>query len=188
MRIEIELPDPFLTDEDKKRLQKSLGADTPARMDEAFKRLARAALEEYKEMLLGPGIPLRVDEVRQRRLYHLIRNYYVTRIPSEGEISRVFQLTSTQARSLLRSVLARYGNDFGDTIQQMLVDPVNAARCDDNGKCSMHIRFPWVADALNEMIAGEATEHDRIRRKPGTYSVYIASTDTVNLLKHELGL
>lgn len=55
--------------------------------------MCRAGFRESKEMMLSMGMPTRADEVRQQRLYCLIKEYFSGTIPSESDVAALFHLT-----------------------------------------------------------------------------------------------
>lgn len=138
-------------------------------------------------MLTGSGMPTRIDEARQRRLFHMIRHHYRDRIPSETEVTRAFHLTATQARALIRAVLARFRHDLGDAITDMLRSPLEEATpARGDGWRKVRIPSPWIADALNELLAGAEVEHKRLRRDPGMSNGYLLDDDAYDYLSKSL--
>ncbi len=53
-------------------------------------------------MFTESGVPSRTAEVRELRLFLLLGHYFDTDIPTENEIARIFQLTNSQAKTLLK--------------------------------------------------------------------------------------
>jgi hypothetical protein len=173
----------FLSGDEPQRLRRALSLPQGEDLAVHLERLAITAMQEYKEMLLGSGLPLRIDEVRQRRLLHLIKFYYRDKIPTEQEVARVFQFTPGQAKVLIRAVLARYRHELGPTIQEMLAEPIQKADWnEDRDEYRIRISSSWVLDALNEMLTGAPQDLARIRRKPGTSSTYVLAEDSYDFL------
>lgn len=85
------------TDADKIELRDVLGIESDDALEAALTRIALAALDEYREMLLEGGAPSRADEVLEHRLYFLIRHYFGGRIPSEPEVSQTFHETQSKS-------------------------------------------------------------------------------------------
>ena len=101
---------------------------------------------------------------------------------------RAFQLTGTQARALIRSVLARFRHDLGDTIRDMLSTPLKGAKGAEDGWMKTRIQAPWVADALNELLASAEGEYKRLRRVRGTSIWYLIDEDAFDVLLVQLGI
>lgn len=109
----MELDDSIVfSDEDRAQLQDVLDLGSDEALDDALRRVALAALDEYREMLLEGGAPSRADEVLEHRLYFLIRHYFGGRIPSEPEVSQTFHETLSKSRTLIRNVLTRYSREL----------------------------------------------------------------------------
>jgi hypothetical protein len=98
MEIKIAIDGDCLSPEDRKLIQESLGIKA-AEIDSALEKLAKAAFVEYVKMFKEKGLPTRADEVQQERLYFLLVHYFGNRLPSESQISSIFQLTPSQART-----------------------------------------------------------------------------------------
>jgi hypothetical protein len=69
---------------------------------------ARAALGEYVEAYLGRRASGRGQDILEHRLALLIEHAFDKTIPSEVQVSRLFQTTLTSSRSLIRSTLSKY--------------------------------------------------------------------------------
>lgn len=124
MPIHIELPDGFFGDDERERLKALFKVQDDQGFSAALGRVVCAALDEYKEMFLGKRLPSRADEIRQHRLFHLIKHFFVGRLPSEAEVSSMFQLTHSRSRSLLRFVMTRFRYDLEEEIRNTLRDAV----------------------------------------------------------------
>ncbi|MCK8488280.1 hypothetical protein M0651_13965 [Paenibacillus sp. MBLB2552] len=104
MAYTVTLPDNFFSTEELEKLYKLFDSADPISFEQSLNKLCQAALTEYKEMLLGKGLPTRADEIKQHRLLHLITYFFQNSLPNEAEVSSMFQLTETEARALIRNV------------------------------------------------------------------------------------
>ena len=69
---------------------------------------ASASLEEYVRLILGQKVFTRGSDFLEYRLFLLIKHAFGGSIPNEAIVSSHFQLTRSQARSLIRNVLSKY--------------------------------------------------------------------------------
>ena len=65
----------------------------------ALTKIAKASFVEYKEMILGQNLPTKANEFLERRLYHLLKCYFIDRFPTENEVISLFQQTEKIGRA-----------------------------------------------------------------------------------------
>jgi hypothetical protein len=92
---------------ERTQLASVLGCSTKE-LDDQLKGFVDAAEEEYVRMMLGQHVYSRGQNIRVYRLCLLIKHAFGGRLPNEGEISAIFQTTTTESRSLLRAVRAKF--------------------------------------------------------------------------------
>ena len=115
--MEINLNLEQLIGEDEDRLLKGiLGCQDTDELTLAIYGIGMASISEYLEMILGKQLPTRANEIRERKLFHLMKHYFVGRIPNESEISALFQLTESSSRTLLRDVRTKYKYELEDEL------------------------------------------------------------------------
>jgi hypothetical protein len=185
MAIEVHFPDDFLTENEKNKLMKLLGCEND---DEKFAiditKIAQASLCEYKDMLLGMGMPTRADEIRQYRLLHLIKNYFIDRLPSEAEVSSMFQLTQSKSKSLIQNAITRFRYQLENEIRNTLINNLKQAEFDkDANEYHLVIQSGNVLEELNRIIATIAPELDPIRKIRNMSRSYSISEDSFDKLK-----
>lgn len=75
-------------------------------------------------MFVEKGLPTKAAEVMQERLFYLIKGYYKTSLPNEQQISTIFQLTYSSAKTLLRNTISKYRiylqEEIKETIKKIL--------------------------------------------------------------------
>lgn len=93
-----------LNNEEKDLLRKTLNCSSDDELIISLARISKAASTEYLEMILGKQLPTRANEINERHLFYLLKFYFRGRIPSEAEVSALFQATHSTSRTLLRNV------------------------------------------------------------------------------------
>ncbi len=152
-------------------------------------KLSKAALLEYLNMFVEKGMPSRADEVRQNRLYFLIKHYYQDHLPSESEISLVFQLTESQSRGLLRNTRSRYRPRISSQVHSSAKSVVQKAKLnEDSEKWEMLIGSEVILEELNVIISRKGPTLKPVQLKRNCSGLYEAEEDTYKLLKTELGI
>jgi len=116
-KVELRLQVDDLNPEQRADLITKLGCTEPELMDR-LARIASAAYSDYMEMLLGVPMPFRAEEVKERRLLHLIKRYTAVGVLlTENEIAAMFQVNEQEARRLLRNVRARYHAELDSRVK-----------------------------------------------------------------------
>ena len=116
-----------------------------------MKGIIMASFIEYKDMLLGNGLPTRADEIKQHRLFHLIKHHFKGRIPNESEVSRMFQLTESESRSLIKNVRTRFRYQLENEINNTLKEVIVACSL-NNDKYETIIQSDNVLEELNRIL------------------------------------
>jgi len=184
MAISITIPDDYFTEDEREKLDELFGSTGGAGFNDALCKVVLAGLDEYKSMFLGMGLPSRADEIRQHRLFYLIKRYFESRLPSEAEVSSMFQLTQSQSRSLIRSVMARFRYELGEEIRNTLVEHIHRAQFNQDAReYRIVIHSRNVLDELNRIIGGIAPNLDQIRKVRNMSRTYAVSEDSYEALR-----
>lgn len=128
---------------------------TEDELDHELEKVSAAATEEYVRMALGQRVFTRGQDIREYRLFLLIRHVFGGRLPSDREISAVFQTGASQSRALLRAVMSKYQYELQDEIDATLAQALDAAtqKPDSNSRI-ITIDSEGVVEALNRRLAG----------------------------------
>lgn len=186
MNITIELNDSEFSAEDKTLIQACLGLEN-GEVNGALVKLAKAAFLEYVKMFKEKGLPTRADEVLQERLFFLLKNYYEGTLPTENEISSIFQLTPSQSRTLLRNTKSRYRTKINDFIKETLRNTLaTAERPDGEGDYEFVSHSASTVEELNLIVSQKGPDLQPVEKIRGRASKYKCSVDTYNLLNAEL--
>lgn len=186
--IRVELDDIFDDDEIRK-LKKVIGLNESDDPSETLLNITNAALNEYKQMLLGMGLPSRADEILQYRLYYLIKHYFRDTIPTESQVSSMFQLTPQKSRSLIRNVTTRFKYDLENELDNTLKETISSAEwVNQENEFHIVIKSNNVIEQLNRIIASLAPDLDLIRKVRFQAGIYLVSDDSFMLLCQEFGV
>lgn len=164
-----------LSADETSQLAATFGCDVGNLLKE-IEKYKDAAEEEYLRMILGQRVFTRGQDILEYRLYLLIQNVFAGRLPSEQQISALFQTTTTQSRGLLRAVMSKYQYELQNAITDTLRDVLNTAQ-DDPGQDGGHLIIvdsENIIDALNRQIIaidGTLSQVAKVRSSAGTYRI-----------------
>ncbi|MDR7870205.1 MAG: hypothetical protein RIN55_05050 [Tissierellaceae bacterium] len=85
-----------------------------------LEKISKASTIEYLKMILGQKVFTRGQDIKEYRLYLLIRYLFNGIIPDEQVITTLFQTTNSESRSLLKSVLAKYQYELKESINDTI--------------------------------------------------------------------
>lgn len=189
MNITINIPDAELSAGDKNLIKECLSLSSNPELTAALTKICKTAFLEYCKMFKEKGIPTRADEVMQERLFFLLNHYYMDRLPSENEISTIFQLTPSQSRTLLRNTKSRYRTKITGFITNSLKAIIQpATKNNENDKYEFVCLSTVMIEELNLIISQKGPALEQINKIKGKSSKYECSEDTYDLLKAELGI
>lgn len=189
MPIIITIPDDYFTADELKKLGDLFETKTEPDLFRAIEDTTLAALDEYVQMLLGKSLPSRADEIRQHRLNFLIKRYFKTRIPTEAEVSRLFQLTQNQSRSLVRSVITRFHYELEQQTRNTLSEIVKQAQFDkEDNEYRVVIQSENVLEELNRIIETEAPKLDPVKKIRNMSRTFSISKDSYRALCSHFGI
>jgi hypothetical protein len=183
--INLQLTSNILSEEEIQKLKILFKTNDDEEFNLKLKNIALAALIEYKEMLLGKGLPTRADEIKQHRLFHLIKYYFQGVIPTEAEVSSMFQLTESESRALIRNVRTRFRYqleiEIMNTLQQTIVSAEH-----NHDKYHVVIQSDNVIEELNRLVSTHAPHFDPVAKVRNSARKYQISEDTYEFLRDHL--
>jgi hypothetical protein len=186
MDITITVTNAELSDADKTLIQQCLGL-TIDQVPAALTKLSKTAFMEYVKMFKEKGLPTRADEVQQERLFFLLNYFFENRLPSENEISSIFQLTQSQSKTLLRNTKSRYRTKISAFIKNTLLETLNSAKQPNTGgEYEFVCTSPTTVEELNSIVRQKGPELQPIEKIRGLSSKYSCAIDTYTLLQKEL--
>jgi hypothetical protein len=189
MPITIELPEDIFSEDEREKLMNLFQVDNQLDFSDSVRKITIATINEYKEMFLGMGLPSRADEIQQHRLYFLIKYFFEDIIPSEAQISSMFQLTQSRSRSLIRFVLTRFHYDLERQLLNTLRETMESAQLSDDGsEYRVVIQSDNVLEELNRIIGIRAPRLDPIRRIRNMSRTYSISVDSFEKFCENFGI
>ena len=172
-----------LTDEDRERLVNGFGI-AAGDLDAHLEGVARASLQEYLDLFLGRGSPSTAKESRELRLLLLVKHVF-NAMPPVNVVSDLFQLTTAQARTLVRNTRTRYRFE----LQTVLSDAVGAVI--DAGKRSgdalvVEIRDDALLEYTKELVLRGKGNPPQIEAGEETHK-YVLQPATERVLREATG-
>lgn len=173
------------SDAERAQLSDALGCTT-VELDARLRDFVAAAEEEYVRMILGQHVYSRGQDIRVYRLSLLIRHAFGG-LPTEGQISALFQTTSSESRSLLRAVRAKYQYELRQAIKGSLKSALERATQEEGeARWSMVCASQNIVDELNDAIARFDGSLPKIRKAVGTAGAYEIANSTYDALTTEI--
>ncbi|ALE98566.1 MULTISPECIES: hypothetical protein [Serratia] len=186
MNIEFSIDDQEFDQERKDLLKKTLKIEDKDIQD-ALNKIAKASLSEYIIMLVEGGMPNRADEAKQDRLLYLIKSYFCNNLPTESQISTIFQLTQSQSKTLLKNTVSRFRHKLEAVLNETMKSVIETAE-HSNEIFLVVINSDVVKDELNMLITQNEPTFKPIAKRKGSAGQFEISEDSHNLLRRELGL
>ncbi|HUZ40844.1 MAG TPA: hypothetical protein VMU68_05580 [Acidimicrobiales bacterium] len=175
----------FLSSKEQAHLAKTLGW-APPEVSNKLTGILKAAFSDYTEMLLGSPLPSRADEIREKRLLHLLRHYAKAgELLTEIQICAMFQLNESEARRLLRGVRSRFRSELDDRVATSVVALLQSAKKQNDGNFRVQLTSDNLLDALKMAVTVNAPQLDQIIRVRGAAGLYDIPPDTYGELCKE---
>jgi hypothetical protein len=168
MAIQIELP---LNEEERTQLAGILRCRVNE-LETVMASHGTAALEEYARMFIGQKVFTRGADIQEYRLFLLIKGPFENRIPDEQRVSDLFQTTTTQSRSLIRSVMSKYQYELQEAINASLKQAVEEAEREGD-EWTVTVNSENIVESLNRVIGSIDGSLPQIEKKRGTVSNYV---------------
>lgn len=172
-----------LDDASVARLRTIFGADGDE-LRGLLGELASAALTEYALAFSGTRSPATMRELRELRL-RLLYECLSGERPTDRQVAEAFQLTPTQASTLIAGTRARFAPELEGAVRSAAVAVLEGARMVDED--TVRIRVPdSLARYLKDIVGRTAAPPlDKRRDASQTYDL---SRSTVSALCRELGV
>jgi hypothetical protein len=189
MSITIEIPDDFFKNDEKEKLMRLFEADTEEQFNQSLGKVILAALDEYRDMFLERGLPTRADEIKEYRLYYLIKRYFSGRIPDELEVSSMFQLPESRSKNLILYVLTRFHYDLRDEVLNTLRTIIQGAEKVNAGiEYLVFILSKNMVDELDRIIGRSGVQYKKLSKVKNESNCYSIAPDSYQVICKYLGL
>jgi hypothetical protein len=170
------------TKEERRQLAAALDCNL-SDLNAVLKKYAQAATEEYLRMILGQRVLTRGQDIREYRLSLLITHVFGGRLPTEQQISALFQTTTTQSRALLRAVMSKYQYELQDAIRGSLRDELHTAKqIEGTTEWLLTCDSENIIEALNREVVKIDGTLPQINKSRGTVGAYEIANSTYTAL------
>ncbi|MNQ88331.1 hypothetical protein D3C85_1035880 [compost metagenome] len=132
-------------------------------------------------------MPNRADEAKQDRLLYFIQSYFGEILPTESQISTIFQLTQSQSKTLLKNTVSRFRHKLDDILFSTMKKVISSAEYVGEVYLVV-ISSDVVKDELNMLITQNEPTFKPIIKRKGSAGQFEISEDSHSLLCQELGL
>ena len=141
------------TDKEKVLLKKVLSAKTDAELTLKFEKIAAAATDEYKAMILGQNVFTRGKDMQEFRLLKLINRYFDNQIPSEQEICALFQIRANEAKGLINAITSKYQYDLEENISKTILAVLEKSVKEVKAnKYPISLRSAYLKEEINRLL------------------------------------
>lgn len=187
MIIQVEMSESELSEGDRALILQGLGLGPKADVEATLSKIARCAMLEYRKMFVERGLPTRAAEVMQERLFYLIRGYFVDSLPSEQQVSTIFQLTFSGSKTLLRNTISRYRIYLSGQIDESVRRVLRSAE-QDRSKFLLIIQSETIRDEINKYLTQNHPTLTKLLAVKGSAGQYHCPPDTMTSLRKGFGV
>lgn len=152
-------------------------------IDKTLKKLAEASLNEYLDMITGERFFSRINDLKEYRLFLLIKNLYEGKIPDDAKISALFHVSS--ASSFVNSMTAKYKFEMDQILKDKIKDVLKAKET-VNDENEISIDSKTIADEINRILMNIDGRLPKITKKMGTSSIYSIKNSSLEKLEKYL--
>lgn len=149
-----------LTAEELLRARSVLSLDEKADKAEvahALESYGEAALVEYLDQFLGRALPSRYKDLQMLRLLRISQHANDGRLLEPDRVAALFQLTQTEAKTLVRNTATRYRFELEEKLRQVAWETLTSRGRREADGYKIEVRDAALLDFL----------HDLVRRGPG---------------------
>ncbi|MEY2487739.1 MAG: hypothetical protein QOH39_3387 [Verrucomicrobiota bacterium] len=184
MKLNVELN---LASQEENELRKILKKDA-SEWPAGLKPYAEAAALEYIRMFLGQKVFTRGSDIREYRLFLLIRTAFKSAIPDEQTVCALFQCTLSQSRGLLRAVMSKYQYELSEAITGTLTELLRRVKKNVSGALVVTINNESVVGELNKVLTMVDAGQDQVARQTGKLATYELKPDAYRKLCENFGI
>ena len=178
LRVEYDIDEQLL-----ESLGQILGVTDRAALAHELGQLARAALEEYVLAFAGERSPTAVRDMRELRL-RLLYKHLPEGMPTDQQVAELFQLTPTQAASLIAGARARYRNELQQRLRAEAWAAIASGEPLDKGEIRIKVSDSlggYIKDLIRRTTAAQP------RKSRDSSRTYDLTRTTREALEKQLG-
>lgn len=160
----------------------------PDKLD--YNNFAKAAFEEYITLLSGTRTFTTFSQLNQYRLYLIIRNCFDGLIPSEDQVSKIFKISITAARTLIRNTESTYCFELKDSLINTLKKIIEKAEKDKKNnkstdeKLLVEIRSSILISEFNQILKVKYPQYEPIKHSNEVTQYYSISKEICEVIKN----
>lgn len=147
-----------------------------------LRSIIMAAFDEYAEMIIGKQVATKADDIIKRKIYHLIKRYFLKRFPTESEIISIFQITEATSRRLLRELRASNRTDLEEEIDNSVKDTLSEPKGKRGNDIIILIKSENILEEIKQTVSIEAAELDQVQKQKNSACTYGIPIDTYRKL------
>lgn len=170
-----------ISEEDQQLLSKTLNCERAEDLRTSLEHICTAASAEYLDMILGKQLPTRANEIHERRLFHLLKHYFRGRIPSEAEVSALFQVTQSASRTLIRNVRTKFKYDLEEEVKNTVQQILRTAEFMSD-EYRIVVQSDNILEELRQTVSLYAPQLGQITKVKNSAGIYSVPEDTFILL------
>lgn len=174
-----------LNDNEVQLLANIFGCDI-TQLEDKLSVYGGAAIIEHIQMFLGQKVFTRGTDIKEYRLFLLIQSAFQNEIPDEQTVCNLFQVTLTESRSLIRSVMSKYQYQLKDAILNSVIKAISRPEIEGTADAPLSyivdIKNENIVEELNGILADIDGSLPKIVRQPGTLSSRIIKPSAYNKL------
>jgi len=170
MKIKFEVD---IDNSEKELFKTIMSCSTDNELKAKLNKIGRASFEEMRRMVIGQKVFTRGRDILEFRLFNLIAFYFDGKIPDEQKICDLFQITATESRALIRSIMSKYQYDLKETIQNSLKEEIaSLTKEEDDEFYRISIQNLFIKDELNKILGSIDNSLPIIEKESKTISIY----------------
>lgn len=158
----------------------------PADVEKELGRFAPAAILEFIDMATGAASLASAGDVRERRLVRLMLTAYPADPPGADEVARLFNITPSAARSLMRAVTAKHRLQLRERIEPALKAILTGCKGDGSEPYTAVILNPILVELLNARLGTAVDPKTPVRRTGDSLTQYTIDVGSYVFLKDSL--
>jgi hypothetical protein len=147
---------------------------------------AQAALNEYVDMYLGRRAPTQAREFLEQRLTLLMTYAITDGLPTDDHVARLFNLTRSQARTLIRNTISKHRFQLQDVVAASAKTALEKAAKTKDG-LALTVRSVYLAEWLNQDLDRLNEGHPPLTLIPNQVSRYLAWPSSYEVLCKSYG-